>query len=197
MERIDQAYVVAYPSSHGMSICAKNFPGAIEWTTQPVKKPEEYFQTKSYKYLLFQYVMNFPSSTPKIRRKIFTFAPRTSRCFVCVTIVRRYGTAERTFFPWADGMKVQAEKDIHPGKKKKRMDARAEIGDFGLIFAYQHRRITRLSSGPARLFHFRAALFPSGDRAVSLLRTPDKDAKAFPSRAWRYLQQCLLTLHCR
>ncbi|MDR3358683.1 MAG: hypothetical protein LBN96_07540 [Desulfovibrio sp.] len=33
-----------------------------------------------------------------------------------MTIVRRSGTAERTFFPWADGMKVQAEKDIHPGK---------------------------------------------------------------------------------
>jgi hypothetical protein len=46
-----------------------------------------------------------------------------------VTIVRRYGTAERTFLPWADGMKV---------RKEKRMDARAEIGDFGLIFAHTH-----------------------------------------------------------
>ncbi|MDR3358915.1 MAG: hypothetical protein LBN96_08745 [Desulfovibrio sp.] len=50
-----------------------------------------------------------------------------------MTIVRRSGTAEWTFLPWADGMKVRAKKDIHPGKK---MDARAEIDDFGLIFTH-------------------------------------------------------------
>jgi hypothetical protein len=73
-----------------------------------------------------------------------------------VTIVRRSGTAERTFLPWADGMK-----DIHPGKKGKRMDARAEIGDFGLIFAYYiYIYIYISNSAPKRAFFQSRRAFP-------------------------------------
>jgi hypothetical protein len=99
--------------------------------------------------------MNFLQSPQKFRRKVFTFASRTGKCFVCVTIVRRYGTAERTFLPWADGMK-----DIHPGKKGKRMDARAEIGDFGLIFAHTHTHTHTSNSAPKRAFFQSRRTFP-------------------------------------
>jgi hypothetical protein len=83
-----------------------------------------------------------------------------------VTIVRRSGTAERTFFLWADGMKMRAKKDIHPGKKKKRMDARAEIGCCGLIFAYTHTS-TPPDNAP---FARNGAVFPFQSGSVSFGR---------------------------
>jgi hypothetical protein len=63
-------------------------------------------------------------------------------------------------------MKMRTKKDIHPGKKEKRMDARAEIGCCGLIFARTH------TSTPPDTASFvrNSAVFPFQSGSVSFGR---------------------------